>query len=80
MIVTSLAALALLSSGTYVLSRWYGVHTLISGSGQVLKWTLYALAFCAGYAILVGVYHTILSVTGLDRGKKAPVSKAQEPG
>lgn len=36
--------------------------------GTGLKWTLYAAGVCMAYMGAVGVYHTILAVTGLDGG------------
>jgi hypothetical protein len=65
-IVTLIAAVALFSSGGFVLARWSNHDTIAIVSAHALKYSLYALAFCAAYAILVGIYHTILSVTGLD--------------
>ncbi len=67
LMVSMLALVALTSSGAYVLARWYAWDGAVSLLGTVLKGSLYAVAVCAGYAILVGIYHTILSVTGLDR-------------
>lgn len=67
--VTLIAVIALFSSGGYVLGRWYENDPVATTSMYALKYSLYAIAVCAAYAILVGVYHTILSVTGLDEEK-----------
>lgn len=64
--VAFVALIALTSAGGYVLARWYSwdaVADLTSGS---LEYSLYALAACCAYAMLIGIYHTILSITGLD--------------
>lgn len=66
LIVATIAALALFSAGAYVIARWYAWDTVASLSAVTLKWSLYITVACAAYAIFVGVYHTILSVTGLD--------------
>lgn len=68
--VAFVATLALLSAGGYVLGRWYEMDTLASVSQVTLQYSLYFVAFCCAYAVLVGVYHTILSVTGLDEEKE----------
>lgn len=67
--VTLIAAIALFSSGAYVLGRWYENDAIAMASMYALKYSLYTVAACAAYAIFVGVYHTILSVTGLDEEK-----------
>jgi hypothetical protein len=64
--VTLIALIALFSSGAFVVSRWSNQDTIALLSMYALKYSLYALGFCAAYAIAVGVYHTFLSVTGLD--------------
>lgn len=64
--VALIAIIALFSSGGYVLGRWYEMDGLATVSMFALKYSLYAVAACCGYALLVGIYHTILSVTGLD--------------
>jgi hypothetical protein len=64
--VALIAAIALVSSGAFVLARFGSYDTVAIVSAHALKYSLYALAFCAAYAILVGIYHTFLSVTGLD--------------
>lgn len=68
--VALVATLALLSAGGYVLGRWYESDLVASVSMVTLKYSLYFVAFCCAYAILVGVYHTVLSVTGLDEEKE----------
>jgi hypothetical protein len=70
--VALIATIALLSAGSYVLARWYGWDALASISGHALQVSLYTVVICCAYACLVGVYHTILSVTGLDREKEEP--------
>jgi hypothetical protein len=64
--VALIAAVALLSSGAFVLARWYGLDALASVLGPTLQYSLMAVIGCCVYAGLVGVYHTFLSVTGLD--------------
>lgn len=36
--------------------------------GTGLTWTLYAAGVCMAYMAAVGVYHTVLAITGLDGG------------
>lgn len=36
--------------------------------GTGLLWTLYAAGVCMAYMAAVGIYHTVLAVTGLDGG------------
>jgi hypothetical protein len=64
--VALIALVALVSSGAFVLARFSEEDSVAIVSMYALKYSLYALAFCAAYAIAVGVYHTFLSVTGLD--------------
>jgi hypothetical protein len=68
--VALIATLALLSAGGYVLGRWYEIDALASITAVILQYSLYITVFCCGYAMLVGIYHTILSVTGLDRERE----------
>lgn len=70
LIVTLIATIALLSSGGYVLGRWYEIDALATVSMVALKYSLYTVAFCCAYALAVGIYHTILSVTGLDEERE----------
>jgi hypothetical protein len=71
-IVALIAFVALASAGGYVLSRWYEWYAIADITMVSLKWSLYAVVGCAAYACLVGVYHTILSVTGLDEEREEP--------
>ena len=64
--VTLIAVIALISSGAFFIARFSNADTVAIVSMHTLKYSLYALAFCAAYAIAVGIYHTFLSVTGLD--------------
>ena len=64
--VALIAVVALISSGAFFVARFSDAETVAIVSMHALKYSLYALGFCAAYAILVGVYHTFLSVTGLD--------------
>jgi hypothetical protein len=64
--VAFVAFLALLSAGGWVLARWYAWDFVAQASGTALRFSLYAIAACCAYAMLVGIYHTILSITGLD--------------
>jgi hypothetical protein len=68
--VALVALIALLSGGGYVLARWYELETLSDVCQVSLKWSLYAIAAACAYACLVGVYHTVLSVTGLDEERE----------
>jgi hypothetical protein len=70
--VAFIALVALISAGAYVLARWYALDGVADLSAVLLKWSLYAIAAGCAYACLVGVYHTILSVTGLDREREDP--------
>ena len=63
--------MALVSSGSYVLGRWYELDGLAQVSMIALKYSLYAVVACCGYALLVGVYHTFLFVTGLDEERES---------
>lgn len=78
-IVTLIATLALISSGAWVLGRFYAMDWLVDASAWILKSSLYFVAFCCAYAVLVGVYHTILSVTGLDKEKGPPGGRLRIP-
>lgn len=64
--VALIAVVALVSSGAYVMARWYALDGLVEASAIALEGSLYAIAGACGYAMLVGIYHTFLSVTGLD--------------
>jgi len=64
--VALVAFLALVSSGAYVLARWYAWDATADIAALALKGSLVLIAFCCLYACAVGVYHTFLSVTGLD--------------
>lgn len=70
--VALIALVALLSAGGYVLARWYEWYGLADVTMLSLKWSLYAVVACAAYAMLVGIYHVILSVTGLDEEREEP--------
>ena len=66
-IVSLFAATGLVSAGAYVLARWYAIDGLARASAQTLQLTLWALGGACAYAMMVGVYHVFLSITGLDR-------------
>ena len=70
--VALIALIALLSAGAFVLARWYAWDAGVEIFAPTLKYSLYAVTGCAAYAGLVGVYHTILSVTGLDEDRGPP--------
>ncbi|MEQ8275501.1 MAG: hypothetical protein RMA76_33165 [Deltaproteobacteria bacterium] len=74
LLVALIATVALFSSGGYVLGRWYEMDGLATVSMFCLKYSLYAVAFCCAYALAVGIYHTILSVTGLDEEREEPAA------
>lgn len=67
--VTLIGLIALISSGGFVLARWYEWDAAIGIFAPLLKYSLYTVVGCCAYAGLVGVYHTILSVTGLDENR-----------
>lgn len=73
-IVALIAFVALASAGGYVLSRWYEWDAISDVTSFTLKWSLYAVVGCCVYACLVGVYHTFLSVTGLDEEREDKTS------
>ena len=52
-----------------MLARWYEWDIAVSVLAPTLKYSLYTVVGCSAYAGFVGVYHTILSVTGLDESK-----------
>ena len=66
MTVALLAMITIFSAGGFVLARWHNWESAVTILAPMLKYSLYAVVFCCAYAGLVGVYHTILSVTGLD--------------
>jgi hypothetical protein len=68
--VALVALIALLSAGGYVLGRWYENDAVAMFSMYSLKYSLYAVVACCAYAGLVGIYHTFLSVTGLDEERE----------
>lgn len=74
MIVSLIALVAILSAGGFVVARWNEWDSVVTFMAPMLKYSLYTVVGCCAYAGLVGVYHTILSVTGLDeqagRGKQ----------
>jgi hypothetical protein len=77
-IVTLIATLAVLSAGGFVLARWNEWDGLVELLAPTLKYSLYAVVGCCVYAGLVGVYHTILSVTGLDESRGRGRERHQE--
>lgn len=79
LIVALIASVALLSAGCYVLARWYEIDALASVSSVTLKWSLYATVGACLYACLVGIYHTFLSVTGLDEEREEQDQRPQAP-
>lgn len=48
-----------------VTMAWQGGLTFFT---QMLKWSFIAIGAVLAYGMLVGLYHTILAVTGLDGG------------
>ncbi|MCK6550464.1 hypothetical protein L6R52_31800 [Myxococcota bacterium] len=77
--VAFIAALALLSAGGYVMARWYELDAVASIAGTILKSSLYFIAAACAYAGLVGIYHVILSVTGLDEERAPPAEPEPSP-
>ncbi len=69
-IVSLIAFIALISSGAFVMARWYELDGLAQVTLFTLKWSLYIVVGCCAYALAVGIYHTILSVTGLDEERE----------
>ncbi len=37
----------------------------------MLKWSFYVIGALLAYGMLVGLYHTFLAMTGLDRGRRS---------
>jgi hypothetical protein len=68
--IALVAFLALTSSGTYVLARWYDWAPVVEVAAFALKGSLVLIAVCCAYACAVGIYHTFLSVTGLDEERE----------
>ncbi len=69
MTVSLIAFVAIMSAGGFVVARWNGWDSAATLLGPLLKYSLYTVVGCCAYAGLVGVYHTILSVTGLDESR-----------
>lgn len=76
--VALIATLALLSAGGYVMARWYDLEAFAAICGTLLKGSLYFTCAACAYAGLVGIYHVILSVTGLDEERATPAEPAPE--
>lgn len=59
-----------LAGMVFLIGFWWARSTGRSETGllfgRALQYTMYALIACAAYMGLVGVYHTILAVFGLD--------------
>ena len=47
--------------------QWQGGLTFFTG---MMKWAFIAIGAVLAYGMLVGLYHTFLAVTGLDRGSR----------
>lgn len=70
--VALVAFVALASAGGYVLARWYAWDSIASFTGVSLKYSLYTVVGLCAYMGAVGIYHTILSVAGLDEEREEP--------
>ena len=66
MLVSLVAFVTILSTAGFFLARSYESEAWISIMAPALKYSLYTIVGCCAYAGLVGIYHSILSVTGLD--------------
>lgn len=63
-----LAAICLPLLG-FVVSISIGWQGGLNASIVALKWAFYAVGALLAYGFAVGVYHTLLAATGLDRGR-----------
>lgn len=54
----------------FVVSISIGWQAGLNGSIVALKWAFYAVGALLAYGFAVGVYHTLLAATGLDRGRR----------
>ena len=66
MLVSFIALITIIATAGFFLARSYESERWISIMAPTLKYSLYTIVGCCIYAGLVGVYHHILSVTGLD--------------
>ena len=78
MLVSLVALVTIISSAGFVLARFAESETWIAIMAPTLKYSLYSIVGCCAYAGLVGVYHTILSVTGLDEKRGSGKRRHEE--
>lgn len=55
----------------FVLSISMGWQGGLNASTTMLKWSFYVIGALLAYGMLVGLYHTFLAMTGLDRGRRS---------
>ena|GEM_PF-3721104 len=68
-LVSLIAFILIVATAGFFLARSYESEKWIAIMAPTLKYSLYSIVACCIYAGLVGVYHTILSVFGLDEEK-----------
>lgn len=78
MVVSFIGLVTIISSGGFVLARFAESETWIAIMAPTLKYSLYTIVGCCAYAGLVGIYHTILFVTGLDEIKGSGKRRNEE--
>lgn len=54
----------------FVVSISLGWQRGLDVSTTALKWSFYVIGALLAYGMLVGLYHTFLAMTGLDRGRR----------
>ena len=54
----------------FVVSVTMGSQTGVNFFTRALTWSFYGVGAVLAYGMAVGLYHTFLAMTGLDRGKR----------
>lgn len=54
----------------FVVSISFGWQGGLNVFTSMLKWSFYVIGALLAYGMLVGLYHTFLAMTGLDRGRR----------
>jgi hypothetical protein len=78
MLVSLVGLVTIISTAGFFLARSYQSDTWIAIMTPALKYSLYTIVGCCAYAGLVGLYHTVLSVTGLDESKGSAKRRHEE--
>lgn len=63
----------------FVVAFSIGSQGLLNVSTVALKWAFFGVGAVMVYGLAVGVYHTFLAVTGLDRGRRRVAKEAESP-